>query len=209
MQPQDLGAIPLFPLPNVVLLPAGVIPLHVFESRYCALVEEVLAGNQLLGLPQLAPGWEPHYHADPAIYPTFGLGRILEHETLGGGRFNILVEGIARVRVLQEGLHPKGFREAKVSLINDTPGDGAVLSRASRQTKLALGQLISLSPQLRELSTLMELDLDPASFCDTLAHALMTDPNDRQTYIETDAVSERMRLTQKALESVLAEFMTR
>lgn len=209
MQPEDLGAIPLFPLPNVVLLPAGVIPLHVFESRYCALVEEVLGSNQLLGLPQLAPGWESNYHGDPDIYPTFGLGRILQHEVLEGGRFNILVEGIARVRVLEEGIHPKGFREAKVSLVSDTPGDSAALSRATRKTKLALGQLISLSPQLRDLSALMELDLDAANLSDTLAHAIMTDPSDRQAYIETNAVSERMGLTQKALESVLAEFMSR
>ena len=209
MQPENLGAIPLFPLPNVVLLPAGVIPLHVFESRYCALVEEVLAGNQLLGLPQLAPGWEPKYHADPDIYPIFGLGRILQHETLEDGRFNILVEGIARVRVLEEGIHPKGFREAKVSLVSDTPGDQTALSKASQKTKLALGQLISLSPQLRELSALIELDLDAANFSDTLAHALMTDPSERQAYIETDAVSDRMRLTQRAIESVLAEFMSR
>ena len=204
MQPEDLGAIPLFPLPNVVLLPAGVIPLHVFESRYCALVEEVLGSNQLLGLPQLAPGWESNYHGDPDIYPTFGLGRILQHEVLEGGRFNILVEGIARVRVLEEGIHPKGFREAKVSLVPDTPGDSAALSRATRKTKLALGQLISLSPQLRDLSALMELDLDAANLSDTLAHAVMTDPSERQAYIETNAVSERMGLTQKALESVLA-----
>lgn len=160
-------------------------------------------------MPQLAPGWEPNYHGDPDIYPTFGLGRILEHETLEGGRFNILVEGIARVRVLQEGIHPKGFREAEVSLVNDILGDTSVLSRATRKTKLALGQLIGLSPHLRELGALMELDLDAANFSDTLAHALMTDPSERQAYIETDAVSDRMRLTQKAIEAVLAEFMTR
>ena len=208
MQSEHLGAVPLFPLPNVVLLPAGVIPLHVFESRYCALVEEVLRSNQLIGLPQLAPGWEPQYHAEPTIYPVFGLGRIVEHESLDDGRYNILVEGIGRVRLLKESLHPQGFRQAEVSLIEDETGDPIQLEKAHKQSKITLGQLISLSPKMRQLGALLELNLDAADFADTLAHALMSQPADRQNYIETSRLSDRMRLTQQTLETVLTEIMS-
>ena len=208
MQPEDLGAVPLFPLPNVVLLPAGVIPLHVFESRYCSLVEHALGSNQLLALPQLAPGWEAEYHAEPAIHQIFGLGRIVEHERLDGDRFNILVEGLARVRLLTESLHTEGFREARVTLVKDLEGDAERLEKATIQTKIALAQLISLAPQMRQLGALLDLKIDPGSFTDTLAHALMGEPKERQHYIETDRVSDRMVLTQQTLENVLVEIMT-
>jgi len=208
MDSQDLNAVPLFPLPSVVLLPAGVLPLHVFEARYCKLVEDALAGNQLIGIPQLAPGWEPLYHAEPPIHTVFGLGRILNHEVLDGDRYNILVEGLARVRLVEEHLTYDGYRQAKVELLNNKNGENVEIDRATRKVKLALGQLVGLHPKMRTLSPLLEIRIEPLALADTLVHALMVEPDDRQAYIECDDVIERIHLAQRTVESVLTEIMS-
>ena len=208
MELEDLERVPLFPLPNVVLLPAGVIPLHVFEARYCNLVEEALESNQILALPQLAPGWEPHYHSEPPIYPVFGLGRIIKHEQVDGDRFNILVEGLARVRLLEESLTHGGYRKAVVSLLEDQLGSDQDTDKAIRGVKLVLGQLVTLHPNLRQLSTLLDIQIDPITLADTLAHALMSEPEARQAYIECNSTLSRIQLTQSVVERLLVEIMS-
>jgi hypothetical protein len=49
--------VPLFPLPNVVLFPRAVLPLHIFEERYKAMTADVLAGDRLIAMALLRPGW--------------------------------------------------------------------------------------------------------------------------------------------------------
>lgn len=99
---QFSGRLPLFPLPRSVLLPGGLLPLHVFEPRYRKLVEDALAGERLLGLALLKPGYEASYHAAPDIEPWVGIGRLLAEERLDDGRYNVLVLGVARGRVTEE-----------------------------------------------------------------------------------------------------------
>ena len=50
--------IPLFPLPGVVLLPGALLPLHIFEPRYRAMVADALAGDRRIGMAMIRPGWE-------------------------------------------------------------------------------------------------------------------------------------------------------
>ena len=50
--------IPIFPLPNVVLFPAALLPLHIFEPRYRTMVGDALEGERLIGMVMLRPGWE-------------------------------------------------------------------------------------------------------------------------------------------------------
>ncbi len=53
--------IPLFPLPNVVLFPNVFLPLHIFEARYRAMVRDALAGDRMIGMVLLRPGFEADY----------------------------------------------------------------------------------------------------------------------------------------------------
>ena len=59
--PRALEALPIFPLPNCVLLPGGLLPLHVFEPRYRELTRDCLAGDQLMAVARLRPGYESTY----------------------------------------------------------------------------------------------------------------------------------------------------
>src|SRR6478672_7469926 len=93
---QSLSAIPLFPLPNVVLFPRAILPLHIFEERYKAMTADALRGRREIAMALLRPGWERDYHHKPAIEPVVCVGRILSHERLPDGKYNFLLQGLAR-----------------------------------------------------------------------------------------------------------------
>src|SRR5256885_9707642 len=96
---QFTGAARLFPLPNLVLFPQVVQPLHVFEQRYRQMTADALAGDRLIAMALLRPGWEADYDGRPAIHPVACLGRVVADQRLDDGRYNLLLRGLARVRV--------------------------------------------------------------------------------------------------------------
>jgi Lon protease-like protein len=98
----DLSAVPFFPLPGVVLFPVAVLPLHIFEDRYRAMTADALAGNQLIAMALLRPGWEKTYYGRPEIEPVVCAGRILSHEKLPDGKYNLLLQGQVRAKVARE-----------------------------------------------------------------------------------------------------------
>lgn len=91
--------VPLFPLPNVWLFPAVILPLHVFEERYRQMIEDSLDGPGRIVLGTIQAGHEDDSAGAPPIYPLAGLGEIGRHERTADGRFNILLVGLQRVFV--------------------------------------------------------------------------------------------------------------
>lgn len=126
-EPQVLAALPIFPLPNVVLLPGMVLPLNVFEPRYLQLVDHALADGHHIGVPLL------RRHADatargPAIEPVFGLGKLVSHLRVPDGRRLIRLEGLGRVRQLAELPSPHLYRLLAVEPLPERPlGEGPSL----------------------------------------------------------------------------------
>ncbi len=110
--------IPLFPLPGVVLLPGTMLPLHIFEARYRAMVADALEGDRTIGMAMLKPGAEGP--EPPRIHAVGGAGEIIESERLEDGRYNILLEGRFRYRVLEEA-PPDPYRVARVEEIRSVP----------------------------------------------------------------------------------------
>jgi Lon protease-like protein len=94
--------VPIFPLPNVVLFPGVLLPLHVFEPRYRAMVADALAGDRRLGMALLKPGWEADYEGNPPIHPLVGFGVIEDAGRLEGGRYLVRLRGEGRGRVAEE-----------------------------------------------------------------------------------------------------------
>src|SRR4051794_6897074 len=115
--------IPIFPLPDVVVFPQVVLPLHIFEPRYRAMMAEVRAeADPVIGMCLLQPGWEADYHGRPPLFATGCAGRVEKLEELPDGRFNILLRGMARFRVLSE-LSGGHYRRAEVERLADPYGD--------------------------------------------------------------------------------------
>ena len=91
-----MARVTIFPLAGTVLYPGLQLPLHIFEPRYRAMVSDALARDRLIGMIQ------PQRPAEGAALYTVGcLGRIGDVEALEDGRFNIVLEGEARFRVLR------------------------------------------------------------------------------------------------------------
>src|SRR5437588_739379 len=86
--------LPLFPLPNVVLFPNVFLPLHIFEPRYREMVGDALAGDRMIGMVLLKPGWERDYEGQPPVYPIGSSGLITHAERLSDSRYNIVLRGV-------------------------------------------------------------------------------------------------------------------
>lgn len=107
------GPVPLFPLPNVVLFPRAVLPLHIFEERYKAMTADAIEGSRRVAMALLRPGWERDYCGKPAIEPVVCVGRIISAERLPDGKYNFLLQGVARARVAREVPHDS-YRVARL-----------------------------------------------------------------------------------------------
>jgi Lon protease-like protein len=94
--------LPLFPLPNVVLFPNVFLPLHIFEPRYREMVADALASDRMIGMVLLKPGWQHGYEGRPPVYPIGCSGVITHVERLEDGRYNIVLRGVERFRILEE-----------------------------------------------------------------------------------------------------------
>lgn len=145
------GKVRLFPLPNLALFPYGLQPLHVFEPRYRALVEEALQTDRLIAMALLKPGWEADYEGRPPLYPVGCLGRIASHRRLDDGRSNLLLVGLRRVVFERELAPEKPFREAEAAICDDVYRPQAGGRRAGLQRRL-VDRIRHALPNLRELS---------------------------------------------------------
>ena len=113
------GICRLFPLPGVVLFPHAVQPLHIFEPRYRQMTEDALASDSLVALVQVKPDADWSSDEEPAIESIACLGRIIQHERLPDGRFNFLLQGRARIRIIRELVVPTLYRQAEAEILAD------------------------------------------------------------------------------------------
>ncbi len=113
------GRVRLFPLPNLVLFPHVVQPLHIFEPRYCEMLVDALAGDRLIAMALLERGWESQYQAKPPIAQTVCVGKIISHSPTEDERHNILLVGVKRARIITEINPSRAFREAEVEVLED------------------------------------------------------------------------------------------
>jgi len=116
----DSALVPLFPLPRCVLFPGVVLPLHVFEPRYRAMMHDVLnetSGRRYIALALLKQNAEEFYSTKVApIYNTVCLGRILESQQRPDGTYNLLLLGTLRASILAEDLS-RPYRRAQLVVV--------------------------------------------------------------------------------------------
>ncbi len=100
--------IPVFPLPEVLLLPRGRLPLNIFEPRYLAMVEDALAADRMVGMIQ--PLGNCAGNGAPELYDTGCAGRICRFEETEDGRYLIALAGVCRFTVHEELEPVSGYR---------------------------------------------------------------------------------------------------
>ena len=167
------GMTRLFPLPSLVLLPGVVQGLRIFEPRYRQLMADTLAGDMMLSLVLLKPGWEPDYDGRPPIESVACLGRVAWHERLTDGQFNLRLRSLSRVRILHELDTDRLYRTARVELLPDVvSSDLGRLSDLRRQLAEAVLPRFTEGTASQQLRELFGGDMPLGHVCDVLTYAL-------------------------------------
>ncbi len=183
------AAVPVFPLPGVVLFPRTVLPLHIFEPRYREMTRDALEGGRLIAMALLKPGWEPGYEGRPPIHDVVGLGRILQDRRLEDGRYHILLAGLCRARIEEE-LAGKPYRLARLRPIVEPAAD-----ETPERVRLGLlavyGALLKSGPAK---GARIEPNLPLGAICDLIAACLDAAPTDKQAVLEEADPGRRARL---------------
>lgn len=182
----------IFPLPGALLFPRMQLPLHIFEPRYRAMVTDSLARDRRIGMIQPRPVTIAAPGDRPALFDIGCIGRIAEVQALDDGRFDIVLEGLSRFRVVRELDVTTAFRQVEAELIADSDddvlgmGDRAALELESRRFADAQGYAVDWEAVTR---------LDDASLVNGIAQIAPFDPAAKQALLEANGLRERAELT--------------
>jgi uncharacterized protein len=168
-------ALKVFPLPSVVLFPGSSLPLHIFEPRYRALVKAALASDRIMALGLLEPGWQGDYHGRPPLMRVVCAAEVVYATELPDGRFNIVVEGLARARVLEELPPSAEYRCIRAQLVEDPPS--AAPTREEDVLRRALLELTTRLEESGQVQALLEVTgkARGGALADLVAGALIED----------------------------------
>jgi uncharacterized protein len=168
------GLAPLFPLPNLVLFPQALLPLHIFETRYRKMTADALDGERLIAMSLLRPGWELLSSSKtPPIHNIVGLGKIIAHEKLDDGRYYLVLRGLARAKVLGEQQAGLPYRVGQLEICREIISDHPPFNRQERAEELAslFGRLFP-EIKLQKLFRQGVSDLPLGTVCDLLLGSL-------------------------------------
>jgi hypothetical protein len=180
--------IPLFPLPNVVLFPNVFLPLHIFEPRYRAMLADALAGDRIIGMTLLMPGYEADYQGRPPVYPVGCAGVITHAEQMPDGRSNVVLRGIEKFRIVEEDAS-RDYRLARVEPLPEMASDAEKLllkQRRHRLEALLIAAIERGGQDPRLPSAIPDEDLINA-----LSQYLGLDPVERQALLERNGTLSR------------------
>ncbi len=184
------GKLKVFPLPPVVLLPGGAVPLHIFEPRYRALVADALATDGVFAMAQVQPGQERQLSGRPALEPWLCLGHIAVHEKRPDGRYDLVLTGVSRARLVRE--LPAGglYREVEAELVPDDPS----ATPADPELRQALLELIARTPdEVGEKLAQVTSRVAGGPLADVVASAVIDDVERRYELLRELDVSRRVR----------------
>ena len=183
--------IPLFPLPNVVFFPKTYLPLHIFEPRYCRMVEEALAADRMIGMVLLREGWEQEYDRNPPIYEIGSVGRIVRFQRFDDGKYDVILYGLKRFTVRDENFE-RPYRQAKIDILAEAV--------AQPLPELLKQNLVELLTQFydelnggEEMESILELGLEDEALIATLAAGLPFTVLEKQFLLEAETLYRRSR----------------
>lgn len=189
-----LEAMPIFPLRGVVLFPGALMPLHIFEPRYRAMLADCLATSRCLAMAFVpVDDADVDMTTEPKIARVAGAGLLVHHTMLADGRSNIVLQGLARVG-LDELPFVGPYRRARARILDaiDTP-----VSSLDRTGLFAVATAFAAAARQTQFE--LPPGVDPGGAADLCAHHLVVDPDVRQRALEELDVAARVRLVTGAL----------
>lgn len=184
--------VPLFPLAGAILFPRTQIPLHIFEPRYQEMVRDALAGAGRIALiqPQMTEG-EIGDH--PPLYRVGCIGELVGVEELDDGRFNIVLQGSNRFRLIAEADVATDYRQGDVDLDAIDDAEPEPLSYAQRaeveQEARRFGDALGLAVDWNAVGR-----LDDEMLVNSIAQVAPFDVGAKQALLEAASLDERADL---------------
>lgn len=174
--PDDFdGRVSLFPLPELVVFPHAMQPLHIFEPRYCEMLAESLASDRLIAMATLTGGIAATMEHQPPIASTVCIGKIISHAEVENEKHNVLLVGTRRARVVREVDVGRPFRIAEVEVSEDVyPPAGADTRLKLKKDLLgAFGEIIPVSASVQQnLHELMAGQMSLGPITDIISYTL-------------------------------------
>ncbi|HZV94764.1 MAG TPA: LON peptidase substrate-binding domain-containing protein [Candidatus Nitrosocosmicus sp.] len=202
--------VPIFPLPDLALFPNTLLPLHIFEPRYRAMVTDALARDRRLAIVGLKPGYEGDYAGHPAVHEVAGLGRIVKCERMATGRFNLLLKGELRVRIERELPSDTLYRLVQSVELQDSGAERASVPALLDEVKRACRRILEMvrraTPEMEET---LAAAVAPGVLCDQVASAVVPSPAARQALLEELDVERRLRRLLAELQDLLQQLKGR
>jgi Lon protease-like protein len=198
-------SLPIFPLPDLTFFPHTMLPLHIFEARYRAMITDCLSRDRRLAVVGLRPGYEESYEGRPAVYDVMGVGRIVQWERMATGRFNLLLQGECRARIDRELPADTLYRMVAATPLDDIGVDApGVEALASRVRSRAARILATVGQSGEELQATLDALTDPGRLCDLVASTLIPGSSTRQALLEELHVERRLERLAAALDDLLS-----
>ena len=184
----------IFPLPGALLLPRAYLPLHIFEPRYRAMVSDSLARDRRIAMIQPLPN-QPASADQPALFEVGCVGRIAQVEAMPDGRYNLILEGTTRFRLLREMEVTTPFRqvEAVYDGFEGDPDEELVLASVLRaeieREAKRFAQIRGYEIDWDEVSR-----LDDESLVNGISQVVPFDVATKQALLEAPTMAERADL---------------
>ena len=200
-----LQRLPIFPLYRVQLFPRAILPLYVFEPRYREMTAACLAGDGLMAIAQLKSGFESDYQGRPPVRSMAGLGKIIAHRENPDGTYNILLEGLGRVRIDEELPPDHSYREVRAHLVRDRIIEGFDRQTVRDTLRLLIDKLSkSIGESGASLRSLCSETKRLPCLVDVLSSAIIQKPVLRRRLFECRDLAARAELLIVSLAKIVA-----
>jgi Lon protease-like protein len=192
--------IPVFPLDGALLLPGGDLPLQIFEPRYLNMVDDVMAGDRIIGMIQTRPGGE---RSRPMLADVGCAGRITSYAETSDGRYLITLTGVCRFEPGEELSIRSPYRQVRARY-DRFEGD---LAR-DEQAQAAEAVRGRFAQALKRYLNRRELDIDwetaksapLEALVNSLAMGLPFEPAEKQALLEAPDLTARFETLATLLE---------
>ena len=198
------GVVRLFPLPNVVLFPGVIQGLHLFEPRYRKMMEDAIATDNLITIsqPQMTP--DVDLELSPPLQDHICIGKIITHNLLADGRYNLLLMGVQRARLVEEIVGDLPYRTGRVELVKETCH--ATVEQVIRSRKLLVAEFLKHSKSVGKfdedmISNLASPEMPFGMFVDLICYSLNPGIEFLQQILRTSDIWERCKLLMNQLDT--------
>lgn len=198
------GRAPLFPLPNVVFFPKTLLPLHIFENRYKRMVRDALENERMICMVLLKDGEDPLGTSNPLIHQIGTLGYIEEVETLREGKFNIILNGLIKVKISEIDVATP-YRQGNLDIIQDTVKEW----KEEEEREKMLGQFRQITEAIEGDFPFGELESANVSL-EVLTNLLCTwlpiPDSEKQKLLELDNLAIRSEIVREYLRQEIEDY---